>query len=186
MCVWCLVFVFVSVPVSVVFRHGKIFGRHMKICSSVAEQVSNNRSEYAYNSELSRGTTYLTQLSSQWPEITTAPQLVPAVHSGVDRGKLETSRGAAVRRIRLFFHFPSPGILSPLGNHPFLSGKEVLKQPHKWNLNQRITQSKQFYVTFFRNAKSDTDLNLRVCLTKNTPKPSQKTDLFESVRKFLL
>ena len=59
--------------------------------ASVAEQVSNYRSEYAYNSELSRGTTYLTQLSSQWPEITTAPQLVPAVHSGVDRGKLETS-----------------------------------------------------------------------------------------------
>ena len=40
--------------------------------------------------------TYLTQLFSQWPEITTAPWLVPAVHSGVDRGKLETSRGAGI------------------------------------------------------------------------------------------
>ena len=45
------------------------------------------------NTDLSRGTTYLTQLFSQWPEITTASRLVP---SGVDRGELETSLGAAV------------------------------------------------------------------------------------------
>ena len=70
--------------------HGEIFGHHMKI---VVEQVRNYRSEHAHNSELSQGTTYLIQLFSQCPGITTAPQLV---HSGVHRGKLETSLGAAV------------------------------------------------------------------------------------------
>ena len=45
----------------------KIFGRHENLLfyPTVVRQVSNYRSEYAYNAELSWGTIYLTQLFSQ-------------------------------------------------------------------------------------------------------------------------
>ena len=85
---------------------------------------------------------------SQWPKITTAPRLVPAVHSGVDRGKLGTSRGAAVflpkyRRIRLFFGFPSSWILFSLESHPLLSGKKAptaprMKSESKYDSKQAV------------------------------------------------
>ena len=64
--------------------------------ASGVEQVSNYPSGYTFSWDLSWGTTYLTQLFGQWPEITIAHRLVPAVHSGVDPWETGTSRGAAV------------------------------------------------------------------------------------------
>ena len=113
--------------------------------------------------------------------MTTATRLVPAVHSGVDRGKLETSRGAGSSFNKTVFWFPFS--LDPvfLGELSTSFGKESANAPQMKSESKHDSKP----VTFFKNAKV-TDLNLRVCQQKNTPKSSKQTDLFESVRAFLL